>query len=296
MKQITFTLLFFCAVGLLSCKKDKNNVTIKEYDQQQITAYIQANGYTGMQRDMTNGDTTGIYYNIEKQGTGAVVDYSDKVSFVYTLKSFDGLASYTDTIANHYGNFLGYVSPPGLQMGIKNLLKNKGGKMRLLVPSRLAYGVNGTGTGNNRIRGNQGLDYTISLIDNQDVYDEESIKVYMKLNNLTGFTRTASGLYYKITEVGPGTVTPSSSSTVAVQYTGKLFNGTIFDQQAAEGGVSISLETAIKGWQQALPLVTSGAKISIIMPSKLGYGESASGAIPSYSCLYFDINVITVTN
>jgi len=41
---------------------------------------------------------------------------------------------------------------------MRNLLKNKGGKIRLLIPSHLAYGTTGVGSGsstvtNNRIAG-----------------------------------------------------------------------------------------------------------------------------------------------
>jgi FKBP-type peptidyl-prolyl cis-trans isomerase FkpA len=46
--------------------------------------------------------TTGMYYKIISQGTGASLEYSDKVSLVFTVKSFDGKYTSADTIINHF--------------------------------------------------------------------------------------------------------------------------------------------------------------------------------------------------
>src|SRR6185437_11994742 len=92
-----------------------------------------------------------------------------------------------------------------------------------LIPSHLAYGSRGYGTGSNqnlnsKIAGNQCLDYYVHIMgntktDNQSTYDDLVIQNYMKANNLTGFTPVQSKLdttilspttyYYKI--LTPGT-------------------------------------------------------------------------------------------
>ncbi len=126
-----------------------------------------------MQRDLTNGDTTGIYYKITNPGDPTKpVDYPDSISYVYTIHSFDGKFVAADTVLNHYEGFLGHVVPNGLMLSIRNLLKYRGGKMRVLIPSHLAYGEKGIHTGSNtvainNIAGNQCLDYTINLISDQ---------------------------------------------------------------------------------------------------------------------------------
>src|ERR1700742_900009 len=208
MKLTLFTLLVLSTICFVSCHKNGSDIDIKQYDQQQIQNYIAANGITGMQRDLTNGDTTGIYYKIINPGdpTKPVV-YPDSVNYVYTLQSFDGKFTSTDTVLNHYDSFLGHVVPNGLMLSIRNLLKYKGGKMRELIPSHLGYGERGAGSGsstvaNNKIGGNQCLDYTINLINNQTVYDAQVLKNYIAANHLTGFTQLttgpAAGMYYKI--------------------------------------------------------------------------------------------------
>src|ERR1700753_798068 len=106
MKQLFFTLLLFCAIGLFSCRRDKVEPDIKQYDQEQIQGYMAANGLTGvMKRDTSGGDTTGTYYQITNPGAGAPLDYTDAISYVYTIRTFDGKYAVTDTIVNH---FFGY--------------------------------------------------------------------------------------------------------------------------------------------------------------------------------------------
>jgi FKBP-type peptidyl-prolyl cis-trans isomerase FkpA len=328
MKQILFTLLLFCTVGLLSCRKNKNDLSIKQYDDQQIKDYIAANGLTGMKRDLTTGDTTGMYYQILTQGTGKAIDYPDDISIVFTVKSFDGQFVSADTIINHVYNYLGHLAgnnlPQGLQLGLINILKNKGGRMRLLVPSHLGYGVNGFGSGSsssgNRVAGNQSLDYYVNLINTdvvgkdpvtgknftgQDVYDDQSVKNYMTANNLSGYTKTKSGLWYKVTQAGSGAaITPTS--IVTIQYTSYLFNGLQgYDQfNATDGsGATIDLsEDNRLGLVEGVQLVTPGAKLSLIMPSRLGFGSASYGdntsipgsaAIPVYSCVRYEMNIIS---
>ncbi|MES2279312.1 MAG: FKBP-type peptidyl-prolyl cis-trans isomerase [Bacteroidota bacterium] len=305
MKQILFTLLLFCVAGLYSCRKSTNDLNIKQFDDQQIQAYISANGLTGMQRDPSGGDTTGIYYKILSQGTGKVVDYPDMVSLVFTVRSFDGQFIAADTIVNHVYNFLGHINrnnlPSGVELAIINLLKNKGTRARVLVPSHLAYGSTGFGTGssdgNNRIKGNQCLDYYIDLVDDQAKYDDLSVKNYIAANNLTGYTKTASGLWYKVLQTGAGAAI-GANAVVTVQYTSYLFNGFMTsDQVNTTDGTIIDLGNDTRaGLIEGLQLTTPGAKLSLIMPSRMVYGTNAYGdqTIPINSCLRYDMNVISV--
>jgi FKBP-type peptidyl-prolyl cis-trans isomerase len=322
MKQkILYTLLLFCVVGLYACKKNKQDVDIKQYDDQQIQNYISSHGLTGMQRDMTSGDTTGIYYQILSPGNpNKRVGYSDSVSLVFSIRSFDGKFVDNDTIGSgHVTNFLGHITqnqiPYGVELAIVNLLKYKGGRMRLLLPSHLAYGSAGYGTGsssgNNRIAGNQCLDYYINLIDNQKTYDDQVIKSYISANNLSGFIPAAVGndtldsnnkpqnyIYYKITKPGVGAPITSTSS-VSIQYTVYLLNGMITSDQynAVDGsGVTVNIaDSTLPGLAAGLTHTLPGSKISILVPSKLAYGSGAfsDGTIPVNSCLRYEINVIS---
>jgi FKBP-type peptidyl-prolyl cis-trans isomerase FkpA len=308
MKLKFFTLLLLPAICFLSCRKYDTLPDIKTYDQQQIQSYIATNGLTGMLRDTEGGDTTGTYYKIITPGTGAQVDYSSTVSYSYTIRTFDGKYSVMDTVLNHSYGVLGHIIPNGLMLAIRNDLKRLGGKMRVLVPSHLAYGKNGAGSGsitltNGRIGGNQCLDITVNLIENQGDYDQMVIKNYMIANKLTGYTMTADSLWYKITTAGTGT-SINNNSTISANHSIYLMNNTNPDQNANALSTNpyiisdLLSGTTVAAYVEGLRLLgKAGGAISIIAPSKLAYGTSGSpGVIPANACLRWDIFNVTVTN
>ncbi|MBS1521056.1 MAG: hypothetical protein JST50_08675 [Bacteroidetes bacterium] len=307
MKLKFFTLLLLSVACFVSCRKITSDPDIKQYDQQQIQSYIAANGLTGMVRDTTMGDTTGTYYQILSPGAGAALNYTSTISYVYTIRTFDGKYAVTDTALNHSYGLLGHVIPNGLMLAIKNNLKYNGGKMRVLVPSHLAYGKNGIGSGsitltNGRIGGNQCLDITVNVIADQAAYDQLVIKNYMAANNLTGYTETADGLWYKITTVPTGSNYINDNSTVTMNYSIYLMNNTNPDQNTYATTTATFNDFASGGWAtgfvEGLKILGRGAGgISIIVPSALGYGTSGNGnGIPANECLRWDMTNVSVTN
>lgn len=307
MKQTIFTFLILSAIGLISCRKTQVDKDIKQYDQEQIEAYISTNGITGMQRDLSGGDTTGIYYKTILPGNGVGYEYTDSISFVYTIKTFDGLYNSGDTIVNHYSMYVGHLTktglPSGLQLMVKNVLK-RGGSMRILIPSRLAYGVKGAGSGssstvNTKIAGNQCLDYYIHAIKDQNAYDDDILVKYIANNNLTGYQKTPSGLYYKINTQGTGTTPITDNTTISINYVGTLLNGTVFDKYVVADnatGTPFEIPAMILGVQEgAKNYCTKGSNISLLIPSRLAYGKSSTGAIVANSCMRFDMVVVSTT-
>ena len=318
MKQTIFTFLLLSVISLASCRKDKFEPTLKQYDQIQIQNYISANGLTGMIRDTIGGDTTGMYYKIILPGetTGVPLDYPTKIRMVFTVRTLDGTYISADTITNHYADYLGHITtnkmPLGLQTAVHNLLKYPGASMRLLVPSHLAYGTSGYGTGsstiaNNKIRGNESLDYYVHVIGNQPAdmatYDDLVIKNYMSASSLTGYTPVTvpadSGTYYyKVLTAGTGTSDPITiNSTITTTYTGQLFDAVIFDGlHNGTNPATLDVNSLIQGVQKALINNAQyvGADISILIPSTLGYGDVVQTGIPAFSCLRFTF-VITAT-
>jgi FKBP-type peptidyl-prolyl cis-trans isomerase FkpA len=327
MKQIIFTLLLITTIGLISCRKTRNDPAIKEYDQIQIQNYINANGLTSMKRDSADGDTTGIYYQILAQGStaGPALDYPDSISLVYTLKSFDGKYNSTDTInGNHIDNLLGHLTNTnspiarGLQQAIHDVVKHRGTRARILIPSRMAFGVNGFGFGsssniNTRIGGNQCLDYYVNVVSNLDAYDDYLINDYAKRHGiaLSGYTHVTSGrgrgLYYKVNTPGTGTgdVIDDVSSFQVNSYTGKLLNEFVFDPGPVAGTpASFSSQAVAVGFAEAVKGQTIGANISMFIPSRLGYGQAGSPPDPTTgavviqpgACLIFDnVSIGTVS-
>ncbi|WP_411273666.1 FKBP-type peptidyl-prolyl cis-trans isomerase [Daejeonella sp.] len=289
MKQLlkyTLPCIFLLSL-IIACEKEYDSIEI--IDDKNINAYIQAN-----KLNVVEYQNSGIYYEVINPGSGTDVEYSDQLPLIFTIKSLDGKYSSLDTFSNsnRYFNFLGYFNPEGVRIGIKEVLKKKSGTIRMIIPSRTAFGRNGAGT----IPGNASLDLTVRVLDKNKLpaYEDFTIQKYLAANALTGFTKTASGLYYKID--APGTGSPISvDSTVKVEYEGKLFNGTIFDKTSTGSPASLGLADVVKGWQEAIPLIKEGGTIRMILPSSLGYGLQGNEGIPAFSALFFNVKVTDVT-
>lgn len=318
MRQRIFTLFLIATVALVSCRKDHIDVDIKTYDQQQIENYISAHGLTGMKRDMTDGDTTGIYYQLLQAPPAtetAPIDYADQVSFVFTLQSVDGKYISSDTIQNHTEEYLGHLNqtsplpmPKGVMLAIHNLLKYKGASARFLIPSHLGYGAGGLKTAgsstvsNTSIAGNQCLDFYVHVIDDYKTYDQQVI--VNRVSDLSTYTKQESitkpgyFYYYKILEPGTGSDPIMTTSSYTSTYTGQLLNGSIFDGTYNGSNISPSQPVAnlTTGVHDAFVQnrVVAGTKIAIVVPSDLAYADGTAGTIPTNSCLRFTFVIVTV--
>jgi FKBP-type peptidyl-prolyl cis-trans isomerase FkpA len=97
-------------------------------------------------------------------------------------------------------------------------------------------------------------------------------------------------LYYEIIDAGTGS-TPIANSVVTVAYTGKLLNGSVFDQRTY---YTEKMSGLMEGWQIGLPLIKKGGRIKLIIPSSLAYRCNGAPNIPSNSVLFFDVTLIDV--
>jgi FKBP-type peptidyl-prolyl cis-trans isomerase FkpA len=119
-----------------------------------------------------------------------------------------------------------------------------------------------------------------------------AVQAYLGTNGISA-TQAPSGFFYAIDAPGTGTIYPGLCSNVAVEYTGKLTDGTVFDKTTGQA-VLFTLGTLIVGWQKGLPLIKAGGKIRLYIPPSLGYGSVANGNIPKNSILIFDITMDSV--
>jgi FKBP-type peptidyl-prolyl cis-trans isomerase FklB len=109
-----------------------------------------------------------------------------------------------------------------------------------------------------------------------------------------GVTTLPSGLQYRVLREGKGK-SPKSTDTVVVHYRGTLLNGTEFDSSYRRNEpAGIMLDSVIKGWKVALPLMKEGAKWQLVIPSDLAYGENGNRSIEPNSTLIFEVELISV--
>ncbi|MBE9585683.1 FKBP-type peptidyl-prolyl cis-trans isomerase [Mucilaginibacter sp. JRF] len=124
--------------------------------------------------------------------------------------------------------------------------------------------------------------------------DDAAIQAYIAANNADtskteiNATKDDNGIYYQVIKAGTGTY-PTTSSTVNINYTGTLLNGTQFDK----GNTNLPLTNYIRGWQLGIPRINTGGRLLLLIPSGLAYGSSSQGSIPPNSPLVFVIDMIS---
>ncbi len=110
--------------------------------------------------------------------------------------------------------------------------------------------------------------------------------------NSINYTEHPSGILYEIISAGTG-INPSISSTVSCLYTGKLMNGTIFDA-ATSNPATFPLANVIEGWKIGIPLLKTGGRIKMVIPSALAYSCVGTNGIAGNSPLFFDVTLVQV--
>lgn len=122
-----------------------------------------------------------------------------------------------------------------------------------------------------------------------------AILEYVQKNNIK-VQPTEEGIYLITTKKGTGEQL-KDMQTVKVHYTGKLLDGTVFDSSVERGepyAVTLGSHSVIPGWEIALSKMHVGEKATVIIPSKLAYGERGNYAIPPFSPLVFDLEVVGI--
>ncbi len=110
-------------------------------------------------------------------------------------------------------------------------------------------------------------------------------------------TVTDTGLQYEVLATGEG-AKPTADSTVRTHYHGTFINGDVFDSSVDRGQpAEFPVSGVIPGWTEALQLMTEGSKWRLYVPYGLAYGEQGSqGAIPPYSTLVFDVELLAIVS
>ncbi len=112
----------------------------------------------------------------------------------------------------------------------------------------------------------------------------------------TGVKTTASGLQYEVVVEGKGPK-PSLSDSVTVNYTGTLINGTEFDNSYKRGqSITFPITGVIRGWTEALQLMSVGSKYKLYIPHDLAYGPNDYSSIPGGSVLIFEVELLGIPN
>jgi len=105
---------------------------------------------------------------------------------------------------------------------------------------------------------------------------------------------TESGLRMIVHKEGNGEK-PSTGQTVTVHYTGLLETGKKFDSSHDSGRpftFPLGQGRVIKGWDEAIALMSKGEKRTLVIPPDLAYGSKSNRRIPGNSTLIFEVELI----
>ena len=137
--------------------------------------------------------------------------------------------------------------------------------------------------------------------------EKETLDKYLADNKVT-VKPTESGLYFIETKKGSG-AKPKVGDEVEVNYTGRLLDGKLFDtsiESVAKEGNAFNPQRpygpfkfilgqgqVIKGWDEAIAMLSKGGKAKIILPSNIAYGPNGGGPIPPFAPLTFEVELVS---
>lgn len=156
MKKYIIIVFSLFALSGVQCLKGTNNVCSNKSpasEAGQIQSYAATNGISAI------AHSSGIYYQIINPGSGITPSLTSTVYVRYTGKLLDGTIFDTQIgapLALKMGTLI-----QGWQIGLP--LIQKGGSIKLIIPSSLAYGCQGSGP----IPGNSIVYFEIDLVDVQ---------------------------------------------------------------------------------------------------------------------------------
>lgn len=141
--------------------------------------------------------------------------------------------------------------------------------------------------------------FETGLKNREDQLKKEAEERRQLLTELSeGYEVTESGLRYKIEKSVENASSPRPQDIVKVHYNGYLTNGKKFDSSYDRNEpieFELGVGKVIPGWDEGLQLLKKGEKARFIIPPHLSYNERATGSIPPYSILIFDVELIDIT-
>ena len=105
---------------------------------------------------------------------------------------------------------------------------------------------------------------------------------------------TSSGLAFKVLHWGDTEQYPGPRDTVLVHYAGWTKDGTLFDSSIKRRTPSkFGVDQVIKGWGEALQLMSVGQRSRLWIPAELAYGHNPTKGRPAGQ-LCFDVELLAI--
>ncbi len=282
---------------------------MKKEEQLLLTDYVLSLG------DKVEKKASGLYIIQEKQGRGRMPNTGDVLRLHFSVATLDGMELFSTFNREPMDIPFGErFDTDGFDEGIGYL--QKGGKLKMIVPSNLAFDSVGRGQmvppyttlvyeaelleilSKEAIEREKAAQRKVEEAKAEKAKEEEVSKIqsYIKRENVT-VSPTASGLYFIEKEAGTGRQA-AAGKEVKVHYTLYNIEGRKL-QSSLDGGQPFSFtlgqRQVIQGWDEGIALMKAGGKATLLVPSSLAYGATDRGQdIPAYSPLVFEVELIEV--
>ncbi|CBG74337.1 MULTISPECIES: FKBP-type peptidyl-prolyl cis-trans isomerase [Streptomyces] len=203
------------------------------------------------------------------------------------------------------------LSPQGIIDGWRYALTGKkaGSRVEMAVPPTWGYGKDG-----NAQAGIKGTDTLVFVVDVQDTFNaKSSAKGTKAAQNDAKLPKVGTNTDGKAPSIEVPKVDPptqlvanyiiegdgpevGAEDSLLVQYKGVLWDtGKEFDSSYSRGALSsFGLKQVVKGWSQGMTGKKVGSRLLIVIPPKLGYGDTPpSGSdIKKDSVMVFTVDIL----
>ena len=271
------------------------------------------------QQEAMTENTVGFYQKMYQTGTGKIPQKGEYVVVNYVGKRIDGSIFDRSEPGEPFVFQLGYRQViEGWDKGMSEF--KVGGKGKLAIPSRLAYGTLGVGASvppNTpivleiellKVMNNEAYDAYMAEIEAKEKQafevkakrqvdlDQKQIQSYLAVKKIKSVA-TATGVHYSIHKKGKGK-NIQAGNKVNLSFQGYLLNENLFDQSSATGKkfeFVVGKNKAIAGLDEGIRYFSADSEGLIIVPSHLAYGPRSivekTINIPANSVLVFKVKV-----
>ena len=283
LKKPVFLLVTALVFASTACTKSFLDTDLEksiQANETEITTYLQTrnlNNYTKT--------ATGIHYDITTTNpAGKSVELGEQVRVYYEITLLNG--SPVDSVLSgdpfSFGYYEGLIFSGFLES--VSLLK-EGEKGTFLIPASQAF----QGQVSQQVPAWSVLKADVEVVSFRD--EEEQIAAYVIEKGFENAEITSTDLRFILTTAVPEGTPIVDGDEVVLKYKGTLLNDATFD----EGEITVALGTnaVIPGFEEGIKKMKAGEKATIIFPSDIGYGVNGSGAIPPYSPLLFELEILS---
>lgn len=125
--------------------------------------------------------------------------------------------------------------------------------------------------------------------------NEEEIIAFLQNNNLSGYTKTASGIHYDVTTENPAGGSVELGDEARVYYRLSLLNGSLIDTVLTGDPFAFGFYNGpiFAGFVESVSLLREGEAGTFLIPASQAFQGQVSQQIPAWSVVRVDIEVLT---